>query len=175
MEFFRITDTANEYFAKAIQLYGQSFPFNEQREALSQKEIMSNDEYHFDVILQDEKFVGQAMYWETQDFVYLEHFCILQEERNKGIGQNVLKMLKEKNKIVILEIDPPCDEISVRRKIFYERNGFVTNDFNHIHPPYHNTCKGHSLVVMTYPAKITPKTYKNFNDYLVNTVMKNVF
>lgn len=79
---------------------------------------------------------------------------------------------RERKKTVILEIDPPNDEVSVRRKAFYERAGYRANPFEHIHPPYRNEYKGHRLVVMTCPAAISENEYKNFNSYLENVVMK---
>ena len=71
------------------------------------------------------------------------------------------------------EIDPPNDDVSVRRKAFYERAGYRANPFEHIHPPYHSEYKGHRLVVMTCPTAISENEYKNFNSYLENVVMKN--
>lgn len=77
-------------------------------------------------------------------------------------------------KTVILEIDPPNDEVSARRKAFYERAGYRANPFEHIHPPYHSEYKGHRLVVMTCPTAISENEYKNFNSYLENVVMKKI-
>lgn len=81
---------------------------------------------------------------------------------------------RERKKTVILEIDPPNDEVSARRKAFYERAGYRTNPFEHIHPPYRSEYKGHRLVVMIYPAAISENEYKNFNSYLENVVMKKI-
>lgn len=57
--------------------------------------------------------------------------------RNKQYGQKTLSLLAKQGKTLILEIDPPKDDISKRRKGFYERCGFTENFFTHIHPPYH--------------------------------------
>ncbi len=75
-------------------------------------------------------------------------------------------MSKEKRKTIILEIDPPVDEKSKRRMGFYERVGFLPNSFDHIHPPYHNGIKGHELVVMSYPDKLSISEYDLFFQYL---------
>ena len=74
--------------------------------------------------------------------------------------------------LVILEIDPPVDEISIRRKGFYERAGYAENPFFHVHPPYHKGMEGHELVVMSSPSAISPDMFGKFTDYLKNTVMK---
>lgn len=92
--------------------------------------------------------------------------------RGRGYGAQALSLLGERKKTVILEIAPPNDEVSVRRKAFYERAGYRANLFEHIHPPYHSEYKGHRLVVMTCPTAISENEYKNFNSYLENVVMK---
>lgn len=94
---------------------------------------------------------------------------------NKQYGQKVLDLLEKQGKILILEIDPPEDDISRRRKGFYERCGFTANSFTHIHPPYHEENEGHHLVIMTYPIQISQNIFDTFSYYLKNRVMKNVF
>ena len=50
--------------------------------------------------------------------------------RNQNYGSRILMDLKEKYKVLFLSIDSPVDNISVRRKNFYLRNGFYdTNKF----------------------------------------------
>lgn len=56
--------------------------------------------------------------WEAEDFIYVEHFCVLPELRGRGCGARALGLLAREGKTVILEIDPPIDEISRRSKIF---------------------------------------------------------
>ncbi len=169
-----ITKTTHPMYHKALETYKISFPFHERREQLSQERILSDNEYHFGLIY-DDVFVGLVLYWETNDFIYIEHLCILPEMRNKRYGQNVLSILQKKEKILILEIDPPLDDISKRRKGFYERCGFTENSFGHIHPPYHKENDGHQLVIMTCPRQITGNEYDEFNKYLQERVMEDAF
>jgi len=173
MEIERITTTSHPLYADAIDLYKISFPLHEQREEKSQIAILSNPAYHFDVVCDNEQFVGEILYWEIGDFLYIEHFCVLPSMRNKHYGQNILDALKSKP--LILEIDPPIDEISLRRKGFYERCGFVENSYKHIHPPYHKGNVGHELVVMSSPSPLTKTEYDVFHQALCDVVMKNVW
>ena len=76
-----------------------------------------------------------------------------------------------RGKPVILEIDPPVDRVSIDRRHFYQRLGFVENGFAHVHPPYRAGYQGHRLVVMSRPA-ISAETYGLFADYLNHTVMR---
>ena len=115
------------------------------------------------------------LYWETDDFIYVEHFCILPEMRSRRYGQRILEKLSEQGKVIILEIDPPVDEISVRRKGFYERCGFAENPYHHVHPPYHRGNSGHELVVMSSPRQISSAEYENYNQYLNGRVMRGCF
>lgn len=159
----------------ALKLYQISFPYHEQREQRSQDEILKDDAYHFSLIYDEDVFVGVVLYWEHEQFIYIEHFCILPEMRNRQYGQKTLELLEEQGKTLILEIDVPKDDISKRRQGFYERCGFAANPFPHIHPPYHEANEGHHLVVMTYPAQISQDTFDTFAHYLKNRVMNHVF
>ncbi len=170
----RITLTSHPMYHEALKLYQISFPVHEQREALSQEKILSDSEYHFNLIYDEDVFVGLILYWENEKVIYIEHFCILPEKRNKQYGQKSLALLMEQHKTLLLEIDPPIDTISKRRKGFYERCGFVENPYFHIHPPYHKRNEGHKLVIMTCPKEISKESFDNFTYYLKARVMDNV-
>ena len=174
MHLERITFPEHPLFQQAMALYQLSFPPHEQREMPSQQAIMRHPAYHFDAIWQDGIFIGEALSWKIGDFRYIEHFCILPEMRNKRYGQRALALLLQAHPLM-LEIDPPIDEISLRRKGFYERAGFTANVFHHVHPPYHAQNAGHELVVMSYPNALTEEEYARFSSYLENTVMKNAY
>ena len=90
-------------------------------------------------------------------------------------GKRALELLGRQGKIVILEIDPPIDEVSISRKGFYERSGFAENPYPHIHPPYHKKNSGHDLLIMSYPVKITQTEYDRFHHYLEHHVMAGAF
>lgn len=171
----RITDTSHPMYHEALKLYRSSFPYHEQREKFSQEKILSDSEYHFSLVYDEDAFVGLLLYWESECFIYIEHFCILPEMRNKKYGEKTLTLLMEQHKALILEIDPPVDSLSKRRKGFYERCGFIENPFSHTHPPYHKESEGHELVIMTCPKQISQDVFDTFGLYLKNKVMKNAF
>lgn len=175
MRFERVIGKDHPLYQQALELYRISFPSHEQREGASQARILDDGEYHFSLIHDGDRFAGLALYWETDSFLYLEHFCILPEMRSRGYGQKALALLGQRGKTVILEIDPPVDAISLRRKGFYERCGFAANPWPHVHPPYHRGNRGHDLVVMSSPGPITQTVYDAFRHYLNQRVMANVF
>lgn len=173
MEIHRITKTDDPLYAKALRLYSISFPPHEQREEASQTEILGNPSYHFDVVCDNGEFIGEILYWDIGGALYIEHFCVLPAMRNKRYGQKILNAYQSVP--LILEIDPPVNEIAVRRKGFYERCGFVENPYAHVHPPYHHGNTGHKLVIMSSPKMLKPDEYEHFDRYLQNIVMKNVY
>lgn len=171
MRFERLTSSCDEMFLPAMDLYWSSFPLSEQREYQSQCSIMDEREYHFELIYENDEFVGFVLYWDRGDLIYVEHFCILPERRGGGLGAKALEVLKAAGKPVILEIDPPVNEISRRREAFYARCGFAVNDFDHLHPSYHAMFPGNPLVLMSWPEELSEAEYKDFYAYLRDTVM----
>lgn len=171
IERLRTADDPN--FAPAMALYAASFPQHEQRLEPSQRRIMAHAQYHFCLLYEEDAFAGLALYWDAGAYLYVEHLCIVPERRGHGQGTAALDLLAEEDKPVILEIDPPVDEISRRRQAFYERAGFVANSCLHVHPPYRAGNRGHNLVVMSRPRLLTDGEYAAFAAYLSNVVMKD--
>lgn len=174
MEFRRLTAAGGEAYQKALALYEGSFPLHEQREASSQRAILEEDAYHFDLIFDGDIWAGILLYWDAGDFLYVEHFAILPQLRGRQYGQRALELLRAKGKTVILEIDPPVDDVSIRRRGFYERAGYTANPFAHVHPPYRAGFAGHPLVVMSCPQALTQAAYSAFARYLADVVMAGV-
>ena len=175
MTLTRITDPRHPDYAAALALYAISFPPHEQRSAPSQAAIMQDPAYHFTAVYDVGNFVGLVLYWETAEFLYIEHLCIQPSQRNHHFGARVLSRLAGLGKPVILEIDPPADAVSIRRRSFYLRNGFFENPYPHVHPPYHPENHGHHLILLSSPRAITPAEYDCFSTYLRKHVMQNVF
>lgn len=172
MRFERLRSARDKFYAPALALYAQSFPLHEQRTPAAQAAALGEEEYHFDLILEGEALAGLLLYWETADFLYVEHFCVDPAMRNRGYGQRALEALAERGKAIILEIDPPVDEISRRRQGFYQRLRYQVNAFHHVHPPYRADCAGHELVVLSHPSALSRAEYDRFNRYLQKVVMK---
>ena len=117
--------------------------------------------------------MGEILYWNIGGASYIEHFCVLPSQRNKHYGQKILKAYQATP--LILEIDPPVDEISIRRKGFYERCGFAANPYPHIHPAYHRGNAGHELVIMSSPEMLGLEEYEHFTHYLQDIVMQDAY
>ena len=169
----RLRTADDPIFAPAMALYAASFPKHEQRLEPSQRRIMAHEQYHFGILHDEEGFAGLALFWDAGAYLYVEHLCISPARRGQGLGTAALDLLAEAGKSVILEIDPPVDEISRRRQAFYERAGFAANPHAHVHPPYRPENSGHALVVMSRPRPLTEDKYTAFAAYLAGVVMKD--
>ena len=173
MDFIRLTDPAGPEFETAFALYEVSFPVYERRTRSAQAGRLSHPEYRFTLLREGDRFQGILLYWEGPGFRYVEHFAIAPELRGGGVGARALAELCGQGIPVILEIDPPVDEISVRRQHFYERCGFVKNPFSHVHPPYRGQFQGHPLVVMSAPSALSQSDYDRFARYLFDPVVSD--
>ena len=172
LKFERLTDVSHPRYGDALKLYQASFPYHEQRTEQFQRLVVENAaDYRFTLIYDGTEWVGECLYWEGPGFRYVEHFCTRPELRGRSYGAQALAKLREAGIPVILEIDPPVDDISRRRRGFYERCGFVENPFPHVHPTYHDGIPGHDLVVMSCPAELTQEEYAAFAAYLRGVVM----
>lgn len=171
MTFERIQSAGHPAFEAAFALYEAAFPLHERRTRERQAAIMAHPEYQFTLLWEGETFAGILLFWEGPGFRYVEHFAISEALRGKGLGARALELLQEQGKPLLLEIDPPVDPVAVRRRHFYERQGFQANPWRHIHPPYRPDFHGHDLVVMTWPESWEEERYNAFAAYLSETVM----
>ena len=166
MEHIRIIAPGDPGFDWLYDLYMQSFPVHEQRLRERQEGVLGHPEYHCDLLCQGETRVGLLMWWAGPGFRYVEHFCVRPELRGRRYGAKALEELGRDGKTVVLEIDPPVDEIARRRQGFYQRCGFAVNPYPHVHPPYRPEYPGHELVVLSSPRALTPAEYGAFACYL---------
>ena len=170
MRLERVSKSSDRFFNEAFALYESAFPREERRDGKEQNRVLSKEDYHFDLIIDGDSFIGVMLYWEVGDIIFLEHFATAENVRGKGFGAKALEKLKEKGKIILLEIEPPVDEITNRRYGFYKRNGFIMNDFYLIQAKYHKGDKDLELKVLSYPRILTKKEYDKFYDYMIREV-----
>ena len=166
MELRPLNPKDEELYARAFSLYEAAFPVQERRDAREHQRVMENPDYRPAVLLEKGQFLGIVFYWETEGFIFLEHFATLPALRNQGIGARALAQLKAKGKPILLEIEPPEDELTNRRYGFYRRNGFVMNPHRHIQPKYHRGDPDLELKILSYPAPVDEAFYRHFRSYL---------
>lgn len=167
MELQRILDENSTLYQRALNLYESAFPFLERRDKDELTRVFNNKNFHFDIILDGEFFVGIMFYWERDNYIFLEHFAVLEGLRNKGFGARALELLKQKNKKIILEIEPPLSNLTQRRYAFYTRNGFIMNPYYHIQAKYHIGDEDLELKILSYPRILDEREYTDFYKYMI--------
>ena len=147
----RITATSDELFQKVMDLYELSFPAVEKRDRKGNEKLLSDERFWLLALLDDGAFVGMAGIWDAEGMLYVEHLCTSPELRGKGYGAAALELFKASGRTVVLEIEPPEDELTKRRQNFYLRSGFGFHPHIHRHPPYRAGDERHLLNVMSFP------------------------
>ena len=108
----RITDTRHPLFSRAWELYESAFPADERRTLHPQSKVMEHAAYHFEVVTDNDSFVGLLLWWHFDDVHYVEHLATLPELRGKGYGKRVLETFVAESDIPVwLEVESPTDEM----------------------------------------------------------------
>lgn len=170
MRLERLSEKSSCWFNPAFSLYQSSFPVEERRDNEEQLRVLQKQDYHFDLIMECDSLIGVMLYWEIGNLIFLEHFTTRPELRGNGYGSKALELLKEKGKTILLEIEPPEDEITQRRYNFYKRNGFVMNPYHHIQAKYHLGDKDMELKVLSFPEVLEKDTYRSFYEYMTREI-----
>ena len=166
MYLLRLTNNDHPLFDAAYQLYTDAFPYEERRDTDEQLRVLQKEDYHFDLLMDQDRLLGIVLYWQTGDMIYLEHLATIEQIRGKGTGTAALGLLKEKGKTIILEIEPPSDDLTRRRLGFYQRNGFILTPHDHIQLKYHLGDEDLTLKILSYPHGIQAEEYSAFRTYL---------
>ena len=82
------------------------------------------------------EFIDLLFYWDYYEAIYIEHLTVSPTIRSSGHGRKILDWLKQKGKILILEIEPLSDEQSHRRLGFYEKEKFCRTPYSFLQLPY---------------------------------------
>lgn len=164
--------TDSENWKDFIALYLHSFPPDERREVDELIRIQGAEAYSLYQITSYDLFLGFIEIWHFDEFTFLEHIAILNEEQQKGYGSDVLRMLLLKSeKPILLEVEPATDIVSSKRISFYLKLGFIKLDIDYSQPPYY--AGKHSVpmlllsnmrlpekVILEYISKIRDSVYK---------------
>lgn len=166
MNLIRLLSQKDPLFPQAFRLYEVAFPALERRDLPQLLQILENPDYHMDVLLENGTFVGILFYWDPGNLIFLEHFAICPQLRNLGYGAQALSLLKKPGKPILLEIEPPVDNLTCRRQNFYMRNGFLPNAYHHIQAKYRPNDEDLVLKILSFPRKITQPEYDAFYRYM---------
>lgn len=93
--------------------------------------------------------------WRVGDYMFLEHFVIYEQFRNRGIGGKALECMQEKAGRLLLETELPNEPMAARRIGFYLRHRMVLNPQQYFQPPYRPTGNACPLKLMSYPEALS--------------------
>ncbi len=134
-------------------LYEESFPMHERRVWDSLVPLLSGTPMRLLYIREENTFIGFVIVWAIGDWQYIEHFAIVAHQRGRQYGSQLLEHLAhDNNGQLVLEVEPPHDEVASRRIAFYERAGFSIAPFPYLQPPYRAGEAPVPLQVMSRPA-----------------------
>lgn len=120
----------SKYKDKVESLYLESFPKEERFPFWILEECSKEGNSMLYAIIDNDKFIGMSYLVNCKGAYYLMYLAVKPELRNQNYGSRILFDLEEKCNTLFLSIDEPSDDMSIRRKNFYLRNGFYdTNKY----------------------------------------------
>lgn len=161
----RVTGVDDPLFGDSLDIYRTSFPVHEQRRVQDFPLAFAAPDFFYETFLNEAGRVAAILVtWRREEFVYLEYFAVDASLRGQGAGQKILEELRDSfPHRVILEIDPPEDDVSRRRLGFYQRHGFVPNpQFDYMHPPYTEEGEPFPLLLMSHERELEDDVYRKF-------------
>lgn len=133
-----VSDSSHPWLPLVERTYTESFPEEERRAFPLLLDLLADSPY-FRLYLLTVKgqYVGFITVWQFERFTYVEHFAIDPVARSGGIGAAAMRQqLEQVQQPVVLEVEPPEDDLTRRRVGFYERLGFVLDEHPYQQPPY---------------------------------------
>ena len=165
-------NTQEFLFDDVFSLMQKSFPKNEYRTYENQKKLLKSKYYKIVPYFGNEKeLLAFAAVWEFESFKFVEHIAVSEKCRGMGIGSKIMRDIIEKSDTdIILEIEPPNDEISTKRLRFYEKLGFKSNDYAYLQLPLNKNDKPIPLKILSYPQALGEQKFKNIKKIIYSNV-----
>lgn len=171
LQFIPFKSRTDKGWAEAWALYENSFPYCERWNAEAYDRAFGDPHFVADGIWLDGNLIGILFHWNAGDYHYVEHLAVSPALRGQNMGSKALAAFC-RGRRVVLEIDPPVDDISIRRLHFYQRLGFVENPQEYIHPSFRRPFTPHKLVLMSYPDPLTNDEARVFADFIRERVLR---
>ncbi|WML43987.1 GNAT family N-acetyltransferase [Neobacillus sp. PS3-40] len=101
----------------------QYFPVEEMKSKEHMETLLKE---HSEIYHKDEGTNYVLMYAELDNFVFIDYLFVSNKARGEGLGHSLLEKMKEKEKPIILEVEPINyqDSDTEKRLRFYKREGF---------------------------------------------------
>lgn len=133
---FRALNKLDNNYFKVIDLYKQAFPGAQRIPTWFLRYKLRNGKGGFNVLYEDENWVGLIYHTEYRDIVFIQLLAISESFRSCGYGSKVMESLKhihpgKRIALNIEELDEQKENYPQRlkRKAFYEKNGFISSGY----------------------------------------------
>ncbi len=174
LQFIPFRSCEDRGWSEAWKLYVDSFPPNERWHEEDYAEAMrSNPLFQADGVWLDDRLAGIVFHWQGAGYRYIEFLAVMPHLRGQNIGSRIMREMIGRGERIILEIEPPVDEMTCRRLRFYEHLGLRLNDnYEYLHPSYHRPFQTYPLVLMSYPDLLTRNEAAEFTDFVRGEVLR---
>jgi GNAT superfamily N-acetyltransferase len=165
--------------AEMLDLYKDAFPPEERRPWDTPEDVRlfmdGHPRMHMKIMETDNRFVGFLIYWHlTDNVIYGEHLATLPHLRGNGLGAKFIADFErtDPDMELVLEVEPPVDELTLRRIGFYRRLGLVLHtDIRYIQPPYAPGQDSIELKLMSTPGLKGSK----LSEHIVPTLRSTIY
>ena len=162
---------SKEDFDKYFALLESDFCLEERKTKADELTAFNHPNFSPNFIFEEDKLIGYACFWNFENFLFVEHFAILNTMRGTGCGSKFLKEFSEKTtKPIVLEVELPETEVAAKRIRFYERVGYVINEFKYYQPSYHKDTNLIPMHLMSFGSKLSKEDFDNFTAKIKNIV-----
>lgn len=164
--------TDHESYPFVENLLHESFPEVERRDDDMQRYNTDfNPSFTCYFIKDNDVPVGLITVWNLGGFYYLEHLVTSPAVRNKGYGRKVMDKIRESFPgVIVLEVERPEEEMSIRRIGFYKRCGFLLCEKDYMQPPYRKGGEGLPLYLMFAGADSIDDDFERIRDRIYKEV-----
>jgi len=111
-------------------------------------------------------------YWIFDRFLFIENLVVNEPYRGRGLASSLINELKTINRILVSEVEPMDTDnpITVHRIKFYEKKGFVMNDYFYERPPISRDSDYIQMKIVSYQKKLTEDEFLYLKDLLYRHV-----
>ncbi len=148
-------------FDEAFAIMDEAFPNSEMRTYERQRALLSDPTYRMYACRDASgRLVAFLAAWEFPFFRFVEHIAVSATQRGAGLGGRLMEAYKKRSDLrIVLEVEPPENEIAQRRIGFYQRHGFQFNHFPYEQPPMREGQQAIALYLMSWPEALSEEAF----------------